>query len=208
MPYALDVRAFLVYGAPMLRSLLLALLIATPLHAQEGGDEPMPSQPPAKEAPAAATEAPAAAPAAPATAAPAAPATAAPMAAAPATAAPAATASAAPAEAAAVEEVIPNPPRVYGFAFGGAALGSLALSAILGGVALSRSGEQNGDVSNPPVYTQNLRDSGDQGRALANTSYVFLGLGIALAVTDVVMWYEIFRKPRVVKRTADGVVVK
>jgi len=99
-----------------------------------------------------------------------------------------------------------NPPRVYGFAFGGAALGSLALGAILGVWLSARAGNQEGNASAPPLYTRDLRDEAGQGRALATSAYVFLGVGIALAVTDVVLWYEIYRKPRVIKRTPEGVV--
>jgi hypothetical protein len=178
----------------MLRFLItVGMLLALPAHADEPpGDEPMPGaaqpSPAASAEPSAAAQPPPAAQAAPA--------------------AQSAPAAAVAAPSVASEEVIPNPPRVYGYAFGGAALGSLALSAILGGVALSKSSEQEGNPSNPPLYTRDLRDSADQGRALADTSYVFLGLGIALAVTDAVLWYEIFRKPRVIKRLSDGTVVK
>jgi hypothetical protein len=184
----------------MLRTapILLGLLLALPARAEEPpSDEPMPQAQPAKSAqPAAAAPAPAAAAPAPAAAAPA-----------PAAAAPAASTPGAVTKVNAdgsIDEVIPNPPKVYALAVGGAAVGSLALSAILGGVALSRSSEQEGNTSSPPLYTRDLRDSGDQGRAMATTSYVFLGVGVALAITDVVLWYETYRKPRVIRRTAEG----
>lgn len=174
----------------MLRSapvLLIGLLLALPAHGDEPpSDEPM-HAPNAQTAPAA-QPAPAAPAAQPAVA-----------------AQPAATAQ--PAAVGVSEEIIPNPPRVYGYGFGGAALGSLALGAILGGVALSKSNEQEGNPSSPTVYTRDLRDAGDQGRSLAVGSYVFLGVGIALAVTDVVLWYEIFRKPRVIRRNPDGSIL-
>jgi hypothetical protein len=176
----------------MLRTapILLGLLLALPAHAEEPpSDEPMPQ---AKSAPAAAAPAPAAVAApAPAAAAPA------PVAAAPAKANTDGT----------VEEIIPNPPKKYALAVGGAAVGSLALAAILGGVALGKSSEQEGNTGMPPVYTPDLRDSGSQGRALANTSYVFIGVGLALAITDVALWYETLRKPRTIRRTPDGTIV-
>jgi hypothetical protein len=180
----------------MLRTapILLGLLLALPAHAEEPpSDEPMP-------------QAKSAAPAAAATPAPAPAAASAPT---PAVAAPAPVA-AAPSRVNAdgtVEEIIPNPPKKYALAVGGAAVGSLALAAILGGVALGKSSDQNGNTAMPPVYTPDLRDAGSQGRALANTSYVFIGIGLALAVTDVALWYETLRKPRTIRRTPDGTVV-
>jgi len=178
----------------MLRTapILLGLLLALPAHAEEPpSDEHMPKAQPAKTAePAAAAPAPAVA-AAPA----------------PAVAAPAAAAPSKVNADGSVEEIIPNPPKKYALAVGGAAVGSLALAAILGGVALGRSSDQNGNTAMPPVYTPDLRDAGSQGRALANTSYVFIGVGLALAVTDVALWYETLRKPRTIRRMPDGTVV-
>jgi hypothetical protein len=175
------------------------------------GDEPMPKSPagapaattPATTTPAAST---------PATTTPAATSTPAATTAAPAPAqtAPASVPAAAMPKVGAdglVEEIIPNPPKVYGWAFGGAAVGALLIGSILGGVAHAYANEQEGSVSHPPLYTNNLRDRGKTGAATAATGYAFLAIGGALAVTDVVLWYEIFRKPRTVKRTPEGVVV-
>ncbi len=183
----------------MLRTLLamlLAFALAVPARADEPStDEPMPKQPAVEQAPA--TTATTAAPATPAPAEPA-----------PAATAPA-TQVAAPklAPDGTVDEIIPNPPKKYAFAFGGAALGCLLIGGILGGVALQRSNEQSGNVAMPPLYTHDLQQRGTLGTNLATSSYVFFAAGAALAVTDIVLWYETFRKPRVVKRTPEGVTM-
>jgi hypothetical protein len=100
------------------------------------------------------------------------------------------------------EEVIPRPARKWGWAFGAAALGTLALGGVLGGVALARADEQGGNPSAPTYYTQALLDRGNQGKALADSAYAFFALGAALAVVDVVLWIEILRKPTVRRRDA------
>jgi hypothetical protein len=182
----------------MLRTVLASLLTLSLAMAQARadeppGDEPMPKQPagePAPSTPPAAAPAPAAQEAPPAAAAPAAPAAPAP--------------AASSNTLATDEEVIANPPKVYALGFGGAALGALAIGTILGGIALSRSHEQEGNTSMPPLYTHDLNNRASQGSSLATSSYVFFAAGAALAVTDIVLWYETYRKPRVMKRTSEG----
>jgi hypothetical protein len=179
----------------MLRStplLLLMFALVRPVHADETQDEPMPKP----STPPAAVSAPAPTPAPVVVAAPAAPI---------ATAQP--TSSPKVGADGLIEEVIPNPPRVYGYAFGGAALGTLAIGAIMGGVAWSKSNAQEGDASNPQLYTKDFQDDAATGKNLASASYAFLAVGAALAVTDIVLWFEIFRKPRVLRRTPEGIVV-
>jgi hypothetical protein len=101
-----------------------------------------------------------------------------------------------------IEEVIPNPSKKWGLAFAGAAAGAFVIGGILGGVALSRSDEQSGNPSNPPIYTKDLQDRGREGETLAKTSYAFFAIGGILAIVDAVMWYEALRAPRVVRRPA------
>lgn len=109
-------------------------------------------------------------------------------------AAPAWADDAAPSGAAApVQQNVAPPPKVYGWAFGGAAAGCLVLGAVLGGVALADSNAQNGNAANPPVYTHSLQKQGSQGAALATSAYVFFGVGAALAVIDGVIWFETLR---------------
>ena len=99
------------------------------------------------------------------------------------------------------DEVIPNPPKIWALSFGGAAVGCLLIGGILGGVALSRAGEQEGNVHSPSFYNQALKDNADQGGTLATTSYVVFALGAALAITDVVLWFETYRTPRRIHRS-------
>jgi hypothetical protein len=93
-------------------------------------------------------------------------------------------------------EVVKNPPKVWAWAFGGAAIGSIILGGALGGAALARSNEQEGNPANPPLYTKQLQKNANEGEALATAGYVFIGVGAALAVVDAVIWYECYRKPR------------
>jgi hypothetical protein len=172
----------------------LAAALLAPAHADEPAGQKQPVEtdepPPAQPAPAPS------APTAPETAAPAPTTEPAPAAPAPAAPAPVA-APAAPDE----MVTIPNPPKRYALAFAGAAAGCFVLGGILGGVALSREDEQNGNPANPPLYTRDLQDRGSAGKSMATSAYVFFGLGAALAVVDVVLWIETFRKPRSVKRS-------
>ena len=174
-----------------MRSLLALLFVTTVFGAAraDGPDEPRNADAPAAAAPA--TPAPAEAAPAPAPAQVVAPAPApAPVVAAPA----AATATGG--------EILPNPPKIYGWAFGGAALGSWLIGGILTGVASARSSEQEGNVNNPPLYTKGLQDRAAEGKTLATTGYVFIGLGAALTVVDAVLWFEILRKPRTTQKSA------
>ena len=170
---------------------VLAALLAVPLmlstaRAQSGPDEPKPSESPP----------PAAAPAPPPAAAPAPPPAVAPEPV-PATPPPApAVAPAAPSD----EEALPNPSKMWGWAFGAAALGSWVVAAGTGGAALVKSSAQEGSVSSPKVYTQHDKSDGDTGQTLATVAYVFIGIGAALTVVDAVIWYECLRKPRTIKR--------
>jgi hypothetical protein len=104
-----------------------------------------------------------------------------------------------------VEEVIPNPSKKWGLAFAGATAGVLIIGAALGGVALSRQDEQNGNASSPPLYTKDLQDRGNQADAIAKSSYAFFTLGAILGVVDAVLWFEALRKPRTMKRPAGSV---
>jgi hypothetical protein len=100
---------------------------------------------------------------------------------------------------AAMEEVVPRPSKKWPIAFGGAAVGVLIIGGALGGAALARANEQNGDAKAPPLYTQDLHDRGEQGKTMAVASYAFLGIGAALALVDAVLWYEALRKPQLKK---------
>lgn len=96
----------------------------------------------------------------------------------------------------------PDVPRVskkWGWAFGGAAVGCLVLGSVLGGIAYSRSGEQEGNPANPMLYTPGLQQRGTEGAAMAGAGYGFIGVGVALAIVDAVIWYEALRKPQVKK---------
>jgi hypothetical protein len=109
---------------------------------------------------------------------------------------PAATAPTPAAAAAQQEEVIPNPPKVWAYAFGGAAVGLWVIAAATGGAALGLASEQNGDPTNPMPYTQGLADNANAGKTLAATAYAFIGLAAVVSIVDAVLWYECFKKPR------------
>jgi hypothetical protein len=98
------------------------------------------------------------------------------------------------------EEVTPNPPKKWGWAFGGVAVGSFILGGALGGAALARSNEQAGNPMMPELYTDAVRKRGEQGSELAAAGYTFIGLGVVAAVVDAVIWFEVLRKPRRVQR--------
>jgi hypothetical protein len=100
------------------------------------------------------------------------------------------------------EEILPNPPKKWAIAFGGAALGMWLLAAATGGGALGLSHAQEGDPANPPVYTAALADDAKSGAALASTAYAFMGIAAALTVVDAVLWFETLRKPRVLKKAS------
>ena len=93
-------------------------------------------------------------------------------------------------------ETVANPPKKYGWALLGAAVPCLVIGIGLGGAALGRAGEQNGDPTMPAIYTTDLHDRGREGQAMATAGYVFIGFGVLFAILDVVMWFEILRKPR------------
>jgi hypothetical protein len=94
------------------------------------------------------------------------------------------------------EAEIPNPPKVWAYAFGGAALGLWVVAAATGGAALGLASAQNGDPTNPMPYTQDLASQADTGKTLATTAYAFMGLAAAVTIVDAVLWYECFKKPR------------
>ncbi|MFI5288670.1 MAG: hypothetical protein ACHQ17_03435 [Polyangia bacterium] len=110
--------------------------------------------------------------------------------------------TAAPASGAPDVQTLPKPPKVYGWAFGGAAAGCFVLAGVLGGIAVADASAQNGNVQMPPVYTSGLQKRAGQGQALADAAYAFIGVGAALAVVDAVIWFEILRKPRSAGTTA------
>jgi hypothetical protein len=101
-----------------------------------------------------------------------------------------------PAPTAEPEETIPNPPKVWAYAFGGAALGLWVIAAATGGAALGLASAQNGDPTNPMPYTQSLANDADTGKTLAATAYAFIGLAAVATIVDAVLWYECFKKPR------------
>lgn len=111
-------------------------------------------------------------------------------------AAPPAATAPTPAPAGQLEETIPNPSKVWAYAFGGAALGLWVIAAATGGAALGLASEQNGDPSNPMPYTQGLADDANAGKTLAATAYAFIGLAGVVTIVDAVLWYECFKKPR------------
>jgi hypothetical protein len=100
-----------------------------------------------------------------------------------------------------IEETLPKPKALYGWAFGGIAVGTLVLGVALDGAASARAKEQNGDPNNPPIYSQHLHDRGVAGKQMATAGYVFLGVGALATLIDAVLWFEVLRKPQVVKRT-------
>ncbi len=100
------------------------------------------------------------------------------------------------------EEVLPNPSKKWGWGFLGAAVPLLVVGIGVGAAATARAGEQNGSAANPPLYTKDLAAHGREGETLAITAYCFLGLGAALAIVDAIIWYEVLRKPRKVKKSA------
>jgi hypothetical protein len=98
------------------------------------------------------------------------------------------------------QEILPNPPKRYPLAVLGVAAGCYLMAGILGGVALDRANEQEGNVKSPPVYTPTLRDHATEGKNLATAAYVFLGVGAAVTIADAVLWVEALRKPRTWRR--------
>jgi hypothetical protein len=102
--------------------------------------------------------------------------------------------------AAPVEETVPRPAPKWGWAFAGATVGAFVIGAGLGGAALARASEQNGNPASPAYYTQDLANRANEGKTLANTAYAFFGIGAALAVVDAIIWFEVLRKPQVKRR--------
>ena len=100
------------------------------------------------------------------------------------------------------EETIPNPSKKWGWAFGGVAVGTLAIGIGLGGAAAARGAEQEGNAANPVVYTEALKKRGTEGATMADAGYAFIGIGLVTAVIDAVIWYECLRKPRTRTRVA------
>jgi hypothetical protein len=110
-------------------------------------------------------------------------------------------AATAPTPAATQEEVvIPNPPKIWAYAFGGAALGLWLVAAGTGGGALALSSAQDGNAASPMPYTQGLADDANTGKTLAVTAYAFIGLASVVTIIDAVLWYECFRKPRTMEK--------
>jgi hypothetical protein len=103
------------------------------------------------------------------------------------------------------EEVQPNPSKKYGFAFLGAAGGAFVLAIATGAAALAKSAEQEGNTGSPAIYTQDLKDSAAAGKSLADASYAFTIVGAVLAVVDGVIWFEVLRKPKVVKKSTASI---
>jgi hypothetical protein len=98
------------------------------------------------------------------------------------------------------EEILPNPSKKWGYAATGVTAGLWIVAASLGGAALAKSHTQQGDPSNPPVYTQSLADDANTGQQLALGSYVLMGIaGLATIVTGVI-WFECLRAPVHVKK--------
>ncbi|HZS35307.1 MAG TPA: hypothetical protein VFF06_00695 [Polyangia bacterium] len=172
-------------------ALLLVTALARPLWAAAGPDDPRPSDDPGVTTPAPTN--PAANPSAPP------PAVVEPAQPAPSMNAPVVVAP--PSGKREVEEVEPNPPKKLAFIFLGATGGCFLLGAIMGGVATARASEQSGDPTNPPLYTSDLQAHAGEGKALAIAAYTFFALGGALAIVDAVLWFEVLRKPKVIKRT-------
>ena len=100
---------------------------------------------------------------------------------------------AAPANVAAQAEDVPRPSFKLAVGIGAGAAAALAVGITLGALAKQRENEQNGSVSNPPVYTPNLNSRGKTGETFANVGYAFIGIGCALAIADVVLWIERLR---------------
>jgi hypothetical protein len=149
-------------------AVVAASLLCSSLCSLAVADEPAPAEP-APAAPAAAQPAPQTAPA------------------------PAAVVAPAPATPDRKDDM-PRPSFKLCIGIGAGALASLITGAALGGVAKSRESEQNGDVSAPPLYTQDVINRGKQAESIAIAGYTFLGIGGALAIADLVLWIERARK--------------
>jgi hypothetical protein len=107
------------------------------------------------------------------------------------TPAPASTSDAAPTRVAQpAGDDLPRPSRKLAIGLAGGAAAAFVTGIVLCAVAKSRSDEQNGSTSAPPLYTPSLRDRGKQGEAMADSGYLFLALGSALAIADIVLWVE------------------
>jgi hypothetical protein len=94
------------------------------------------------------------------------------------------------------EQAGPPPSKKLALGLGLGAVGLFAVGGALGGTALSLSGEQEGNVASPPVYTQALSDRARLGGNLAIGAYACFGAGGALALVDLVMLIELWRHPR------------
>src|SRR5688572_26035336 len=85
-------------------------------------------------------------------------------------------------------EAVPRPSRALCIGLGVAAGALLVTGAVLGGLARSRSNEQEGDPANPPVYDAQLQSRGRDGESMGTAAYVLFGLGGAAAVADLILW--------------------
>ena len=90
---------------------------------------------------------------------------------------------------------VPRPSYKLCIGLGAGAIAALVTGGVLGGIAHSREADQNGNVNSPSLYSQALIDQGKQAESIAIAGYVFLGIGGALAIADVVLWVERLRKP-------------
>lgn len=88
---------------------------------------------------------------------------------------------------------VPRPSYKLAIGIGAGAVASLVAGITLGALAKQREKEQDGDRSNPPVYTPALNSRGKQGETFADAGYAFIGIGCALAIADVVLWAERLR---------------
>jgi hypothetical protein len=105
------------------------------------------------------------------------------------------------------KEDAPRPTKALTFGFLGGAAACLLTGIIVGSVAKARSNEQNGDASNPPLYTPALQDRGKTGDQMAKGAYAMFAIGGALAVADLVLFIERYR-PHRKKAQASAVSVK
>ncbi len=87
----------------------------------------------------------------------------------------------------------PSGKLVLGLGVGGAVL--LVTGIVLGSLAKARSDEQEGNPDAPPLYDESLASRARQGDRLATAAYVMFGVGGALAIADVVLLVERYRKP-------------
>ncbi len=102
------------------------------------------------------------------------------------------------------KDEVPRPSYKLCIGLGAGAIAALVTGGVLGGIAHSRESDQNGNVDSPSLYSQALINQGKQAESIAIAGYVFLGIGGAIAIADVVLWVERLRKPPQKKVQADA----